>query len=123
MKLYSYGDFKKHPKFSINVGLCENVFIIYKLSESNLGITVVDYLLTTMLRIGYPIGINGYNKRYSHDYSISDTGMQLYNRMRKENSLYIGMQDALRHNLYHKYCLWRKANNPDVIYPAPIDFL
>lgn len=123
MKLYSYEDFKKHPMFSINVGLCENIFIVYKLSKTSSTHTLVIYLTTTKLRVGYPIGINGYIKKPRYRRTIDHTGMEIYNKMRKQKSLYVGMQDALRHNLYHKYCLWIKANNPDVIYPAPIDFL
>lgn len=129
MKLYSYDDFKRHPMFNINVGLCENTAMIY--SKSKLPFKpLTSYLSTARLILSYPIGINGYNKRISSISSNSDfyvtrsfRGRGIYLRNKTNNSLYIGMQDALRHNLYHRYCLWLKANNPDVIYPAPIDFL
>lgn len=136
MKLYSYEDFKKHPSFNLITGLCENTFEVYKLINSPYDDSLADYLLTTRLRLSFPIGINGYNKRTNNNETVSygATTMSkarakllrardIYRKNQFNNTMYTGMQDALRHNLYHKYCLWLKANNPDVIYPAPIDFL
>ena len=129
MKLYSYEDFKKHPRFNLKTGLCENTASIYGLyysSEDNILLTY--YLYVRKLRLTHPIGINGYNKRLKNGSSTNFNartfrGKNIYNHNMDNNTLYVGMQDALRHNLYHNYCLWFKANNPDVIYPAPIDFL
>lgn len=110
-QLLSYEDFKQLKGFKIDHGLCNNIDSLIEPDNFN---DLGQFLKFIGLNVSYPIKRGGYNKRLRHrsGYDYLRTSW-LYDKNCQEETLYTGMQDALRHNLYNRYCGWLVKNWPE----------
>lgn len=110
-QLLSYEDFKELKGFNLGNGLCNNIDSLIEPDYCN----DLGYFLKSIgLNLSYPIKRGGYNKRLKHRSSTDYLRTSwLYDKNSQEKTLYTGMQDALRHNLYNRYCAWLVKNWPE----------
>jgi hypothetical protein len=110
IKLLAWNDFVQ--KVDVRYGLCNNLVRVY---PTRIDIRFMDFLIDMGLHITYPIGVGGYLK-YN-----GKVGMPWHGRVKHDRNkvfyrdcfnLYTGVQEALRHNLYIKFCHWLVKNYP-----------
>lgn len=107
--LRTYEQFKQSANFMNWTGLCSNVGSVYFIV---VGASFNTFLYQMGLDGAYPIGKGGYMKRtYNEDKMIK--AYSIYKDVQNAETLYVGMQDALRHNLYNRYCAWLVENFPE----------
>lgn len=122
IKLLPFQEMIEHPAFILGYGLCSNVNDLYlcKLLFSNTvthEYCLIQFLKEIGLNSKYPIGHNGYltekqSNRYGYN-SKQARNNRLYEWTLSSGRKYKGMQGALRHNLYVRYCNWLVTNWPE----------
>lgn len=113
IKLPTWKEFIEHNKFQENSGLCSNTYqIIVRNIPDNYKIEFHYFLKSQKLNVSYPIKIGGYLKSHKNTFKSH----VLYHENNADYFLYVGMQGALRHNLYNRYIRWLVEKFPELFY-------
>lgn len=110
IKLPTWIEFAEHEMFQEDCGLCLNTFKVIAPHDEACGTDFGDFLEHQGLKPSYPIKKGGYVKTSQ---SISESS-DLYYITRDTGTLYLGMQGALRHNLYKRYIRWLVEKFPEL---------
>lgn len=114
IKVPSYIELKDSTYFRRRTGLCDNVWR-WAVQVSRLTVLrgyscrFEDFLHAKGYDLAYPIGAGGYAYSNAKGKTV-DRNRQLY---WDKSKLYVGMQDALRHNLYNQYRVWLVKQLPE----------